>query len=707
MIDLSSRPALAAVDRFFEFSLLGLLASGYLAVASSGRLDAVTVAVAGAAILARALVVAGLFRIPLAGRWTAVITLLYAGFYAADLRYVSRDFLVATVRLVLFLAAVKILTARTRRDHLYVIVIAFLELLAGAMLSASLSFLAFLALFLVFAVATLASWEIRHGLDGAGGRLRRAGRGLTWRLAGLTGVGSLAILLFMSGLFFVLPRTARAAFERLMPERYHLSGFSDRVRLGEIGEIKQQNTPVMHIRVPGARDAVEVKWRGNALAEFDGLNWFNSAEAGEPLRVRNGLLQLAGDDERRRPGRRLNYEVHLRSIGPDLLFIGGEPEFLRINAPVVMRGETGGLRAGHRSASGIRYGVYSYLGHARSGGTVAPLPREQREKCLALPALDPRIAALARRLAASHASAGEQARAIETHLSQNYGYTARLPEREQADPIAHFLFDRRQGHCEYFASAMAVMLRAVGIPSRVATGFQSGVYNPLSGWQVVRTSDAHSWVEAYLPDRGWTTFDPTPAVATGAAGSVWARFSLVLDAAETFWEEWVVAYDLEHQFALAQEVEKSSRRFSFDWLSGAAAAWRGLRENGPAAAKRYGPVLAGGVLLAAALLWLGPGLRRRWRVWHRSRRLQEGKATASDATVLYLRALAMLERRGYQRPAWLTPREFAAVLPPGPPAGIFRELTAAYNEIRFGGDRAAAARLITLLEDLAAALRLK
>ena len=79
-----------------------------------------------------------------------------------------------------------------------------------------------------------------------------------------------------------------------------------------------------------------------------------------------------------------------------------------------------------------------------------------------------------------------------------------------ADPLAYFLFERKKGHCEYFASSMAVMLRTLGIPSRVVTGFQSGVYNPMTGWQVIRASDAHSWVEAWIDGRGWTTFDPTP-----------------------------------------------------------------------------------------------------------------------------------------------------------------------------------------------------
>ena len=111
------------------------------------------------------------------------------------------------------------------------------------------------------------------------------------------------------------------------------------------------------------------------------------------------------------------------------------------------------------------------------------------------------------------------------------------------------LFERKKGHCEYFASSMAVMLRTLGIPSRVVTGFQSGVYNPMTGWQVIRASDAHSWVEAWIEGRGWTTFDPTPFDPSGGDAGVLSRLSLLADTATQFWNDWVMSYDLGHQVA--------------------------------------------------------------------------------------------------------------------------------------------------------------
>ncbi|MCX6632478.1 MAG: transglutaminase-like domain-containing protein, partial [Candidatus Solibacter sp.] len=142
-------------------------------------------------------------------------------------------------------------------------------------------------------------------------------------------------------------------------------------------------------------------------------------------------------------------------------------------------------------------------------------------------------------------------RAIERHLRSDYGYSLKLPDREVADPLAHFLFARRQGHCEYFASSMAVMLRSLGIPARLATGFQGGVYNPVSDLWLVRASDAHSWVEAWIPGYGWRTFDPTPADPNAGGLTLLTQLSLYLDAAETFWQEWVVTYDVARQGTLA------------------------------------------------------------------------------------------------------------------------------------------------------------
>jgi hypothetical protein len=127
------------------------------------------------------------------------------------------------------------------------------------------------------------------------------------------------------------------------------------------------------------------------------------------------------------------------------------------------------------------------------------------------------------------------------------------------------LFARR-ATANTFASAMAVMLRSLNIPARLATGFQMGIYNPISDLWLVRASDAHSWVEAWIPGRGWTTFDPTPPDLSSHSLTLFSKAELYLDAAETFWQQWVVGYDPNHQGTLADRIEQTARRLGIGWF---------------------------------------------------------------------------------------------------------------------------------------------
>ena len=110
---------------------------------------------------------------------------------------------------------------------------------------------------------------------------------------------------------------------------------------------------------------------------------------------------------------------------------------------------------------------------------------------------------------------------------------------------------------------MAVMLRSLRIPSRIVTGFRSGEFNDLTGQYVVRASNAHSWVEAYFPGTGWISFDPTPAGSLPTRTG-WSRMQLYMDAAASFWREWIINYDVHHQRTLGKDAASNSRRFFDD-----------------------------------------------------------------------------------------------------------------------------------------------
>ncbi len=349
-----------SVERFFQFSLLGLVASGYLAVAGSGYLDTPTIALTGAGLLLRALLVCGLIRRDLSERTVTIATISYIAFFLVDYFLLSRDLLTATVHLVFFLAVVKILTAATNRDYLYTAVIAFLELLAAAILSTNFNFFLCLALFLSFAIAALTSNEIRRTMRASPATARAGLKRFYPRLALLSAFVTAGILVLTSGLFFLLPRTADAALGRLFSRPIHLAGFSNRVTLGEIGEIQTSSHPVMHIRIFSRDMPGGLKWRGGALTDFDGRHWLNPHPSRERLVAEHGRINLA-PQSLWQTGRHITFDVELTDLDTDALFFAGIPERLDIRQSEIWRTETGSYRLGRQPPLGMRYEGYSLL----------------------------------------------------------------------------------------------------------------------------------------------------------------------------------------------------------------------------------------------------------------------------------------------------------------------------------------------------------
>ena len=687
------------IGRTFEYALLGMLAAGYLAVLGSRLLDWPTTLFGAAGLILRALMTAGIVTFQLPNRVTGALALLYLGFFPVDWNYVSGSFLLATVHMVFFLAVLKLITATTARDFGYLKVIAGLEMIAAAVLSRGASFLIFLAIFLFFAIVSFAGGEVYRGAGGPVSVSRAALSAFPRRLGWLSGFLFAGILLMTVGMFVILPRTARAAFSRFGPPRIRLAGFSNSVTLGEIGKLKRNDTPVMHVRSYQNEGFLPVKWRGSALVEFDGTRWFNPPEPDETVRVDGGVIALRNAVVGTRQGRNLIYQARLSPLISDTLFFAGNPETIRIDVPFLRYAGGGVFHVSPRfGARGLNYSVYGFLPDewAEVRFTWAPLAGAFRQELLKLPALDPRIPQLAREMTAGAETEVEKARAIENRLRHDYSYTLELLSKPVADPLAYFLFERKKGHCEYFASSMAVLLRTVGIPSRVVTGFQSGSYNSMTGWQVVRASDAHSWVEAWLDGRGWTTFDPTPSDPSAAGPGVSSKLSMLLDAADQWWQDWVVSYDVDRQFALFSRMHDSGRQWrlpSFDAIAGSAGNFARLLT-------RWAPALGGIALVLAVWILASPSVKRWWLQRAHAQRLARGQTKPSDATILYDRFLRLLEKRGVRKPPWLTPVEFVHVIRAPDLAALAAEATAAYNDLRFGGQAEAVSRLTLALDKI-------
>ncbi|MEX2262695.1 MAG: transglutaminase domain-containing protein, partial [Bryobacteraceae bacterium] len=447
---------------------------------------------------------------------------------------------------------------------------------------------------------------------------------------------------------------------------------------------------------------------GAALTHFDGKKWFNPSNAARLLKVERGQV-LLGFDPLRPRGRNLVYRVDLRAIDSDVLFLAGLPERLNyLSYPSLIQTEDDGFRLGLAPPNGVRYEVSSYqepdLPLVRRADAAADVvyeaPAALRRNYLQLPPLDPRIPVLARNMAAGYPAPLGKAQAIEDRLRRDFGYTLDLPSKEVADPLAHFLFERKKGHCEYFASSMTVMLRTLGIPARLVNGFQSGTYNPISDQFVIRASDAHSWVEAYLPGRGWTTFDPTPPDPSPRPSSLLTTLMLFADAAETFWQEWVVGYNQGRQVTLAEKIGHSTWRFSDLWREQVLQRSAGWARKLVTAWEEHNVAAVALFSLGMATLLAGPNAWKRLRLHGKLRRVRRGIASSSDATMLYQQFLETFRKKGFEKPPWYTAVEFARTLERSNAADLARNFTEAYNEFRFGGRTANAPRLSLLLDEV-------
>ena len=282
---------------------------------------------------------------------------------------------------------------------------------------------------------------------------------------------------------------------------------------------------------------------------------------------------------------------------------------------------------------------------------------------LQLPRLDPRIPALAEKVTASSTTNYGRAKTIESYLRQNIGYTLELPGVE-SDPLANFLFQRKKGHCEYFASSMVIMLRTLGIPARVVNGFRGGEYNDLNQTYIIRGRDAHSWVEVYFPEYGWVTFDPTPSSPAGEQNDVWSRIGLYMDAARELWREWIINYDFSHQLRLSAQLGKQS-----SYVQNKVRFWSWMKyrrmimhlktmQGGELSSKKIGALVA--LLFVIAVLPFAPRIWRRFQQARVARNPQEAPKTA--ASFWYTRMLRAMERRGIRKSPMQTPEEFASAI---------------------------------------------
>jgi len=382
--------------------------------------------------------------------------------------------------------------------------------------------------------------------------------------------------------------------------------------------------------------------------------------------------------------------VFLEPIESPVLFAASRPIAIQGDFASVGADADGSVQARRNLSSRTMYSALSDLTQPDANQLrrdARPYPAAYRRYLKLPPALDPRIGELTNAVMVNaHAvNSYDLAKAIETHLHQEYGYSMQMTAGG-ADPLADFLFNVKAGHCEYFATAMAVMLRTRNIPARVVNGFLPGEYNDAAGAYTVRQSDAHSWVEVYFPETGsWVTFDPTPPAGreVPARTGLTAQLGKYAEAFELIWFQYVIGYDKQEQRSLAASFQSElySFRRSLGQFVGA------VRQTISSKARL---VYLAGLIAAGAFLILFAVRRVRRFGWRRSLRIRpEREFPAASPVLFYERLTSLLAQRGVARDAGQTPLEFALDLQLEPALTITR----AYNRVRFGGHQLSSTEL--------------
>jgi protein-glutamine gamma-glutamyltransferase len=690
------------VKRYCEISCHALVGTAFLALAMTGRLDLFS---AGVFIVFFAL---GFYRtireLPplLTSRRAFYLSFVYIIVFLFDFTTFSRSLISSTIHMVLFLDILKLHQEKADRDYLSLIVLSFMKVLAASSLTVDITFAVTLFLFLIALVSTLMSFDIYRSQKES----RTTTRDAAAALSSVSGWASLWIIVFGAGLFFVIPRVGTGYFTRAATPPLLLSGFSDRVELGQIGRLKLSSAVVMHAkRVIGTPFAV-LKWRGVALDTFDGFNWSKRDRARRSVPMRDSAYEFKRGPVR---GEMVTYDILLEPLATTALF--GPFEIREVSGRLISGVETdadGAVYTRFQQSQRLQYQVQSEIVPRvlpnKNTTNNAALSDAMRATYLQLPdSLDPRIRDLAETITRGAQTPLEKAARVEAYLRRNYKYTLTLTWDPGREPLSAFLFRAKSGHCEYFASAMAVLLRETGVPTRLVNGFLMGEYNPVGDAYIVRQSDAHSWVEVFLPESGWTELDPTPTGANEPDAGLMAQLEHYADALGLFWSAYILTYDTDSQallFRSAQESIEALQR-GFEGRREQWAFTTYLLANRLAGTLRRA-IDSGVIWICAAAMLAGILLYQRRQElqnhWLLFRLQKTGRVDGRLIPALFYRAVYLAEKKEPHRHKSQTWREWIGAVPHDQRRSILQGALEIFERAKYGPDAPSAADVSGLQE---------
>ena len=482
-------------------------------------------------------------------------------------------------------------------------------------------------------------------------------------------------------IFMLMPRyPAAARAQGTGTTVKHMTGFDDEVQLGELGEILESDSIVMSVEFYDGKDQRIVPsedslyWRGVTMETYDDGRWHRA-------RWRDRQTFPTAPDKKRR----VRQMIKLEPTDSDVLFglrpMYGATPFSARQGFVELNPDDGTIHRDH-----VGPGRYDY--EVASGADPdEPQPGEnvamgRRRALRQVPEkIQPRLAEIAEAVIAREDLAPDdvvgRARALERYLrdSGQFGYTLHLGVTDPSlDPVVDFLVNRKEGHCEYFASALALLLRSVGIPARVVNGFKGGDWAALTRVLSVRQKHAHSWVEALVPAPGtrvgaqWVRLDATPgnarARSVAQVGGFGGGVRQISDALRYLWVFYIVGFNVERQNTMLYQpirelIREAREGFGLmgSWLREALTSVLTFKTPSQFFSRRGFAVSFVGLLLVAALYRCMSWCWRRLFRWLHGG--DEAEASLAAGVLFYRRLAALLAEYGLERPAAETPREFA------------------------------------------------
>jgi len=469
-----------------------------------------------------------------------ILIIIYLIFFIFHLSFYSHSFIKSVQHMILFILIIKLSTLYYVKDAYQITLINFIALinaLSWNFESYMLYPFLFSFLFIILSLVQLSKYCFINRFE----KIEVFGSASEYLNYSLLIMISSIILASM--LFAFMPRAKLSYFNPLAMKQYqYIAGFSDVLRLGEAGSIAENRSIVFRAELNKKINREKLYWRGVALDYFDGYQWINS-KRGYSIKRGDNLSHYQKEEKNL-----LIQKFYKLPSNNDYLFYLYPLEGLRAQENFYLFDDNENI-----NSSSLIYEAYSKL----TNDFKTELTEEQKRRYLQLPKVHWRIVKLSEKIIENSHEVNDKVDKIIRYLKNNYNYTKELERMQSQDPVYDFLFYFRRGNCEYFASALCLLLRLNSIPCRVVNGFLGGEYNILADYYIVRQSDAHSWVEAYVEREGWKILDATPETYEQISHNpLYSFFININDAINFAWENYVLLYSKSEQRLFISKIKK-------------------------------------------------------------------------------------------------------------------------------------------------------